>query len=105
MESKTIYNGSGQRMAQEIRIEAHGKGGELGIKNIQYLTGMIESLKACKTPQEVYDRYMMITGYCKCCVNSGFLDEKSADDLMRLAAFLAGNEQARAEHEQKGGKA
>lgn len=105
MESKTIYNGSGQRMAQEIRIEAHGKGGELGIKNIQYLMGMIESLKACKTPQEVHDRHMMITGYCKCCANSEFLDEKSANDLMYLAALLARNEQVRAEHEQKGGKA
>lgn len=48
---------------------------------------------------------MKIMGYCKCCANSEFLDEKSADDLMSLAAFLAGNEQARAEQEQKGRKA
>ena len=104
MKSKAIYDGNGQRIAQEIRIEAHGKGGELGIKNIQYLMDMIDSLQACKTPKEVYGRYMMIMGYCKCCANSEFLDEKSADDLMSLVAFLAGNEQARAEQEQKGGK-
>lgn len=104
MKSKTIYDKDGQRMAQEIRIEAHGKGGALGMKNMQYLIDMIESMKACKTPQEVYDRYMMIIGYCKCCINSEFMDEKSADDLMCLAAFLASNEQVRAKQEQKGRK-
>lgn len=67
------------------------------IKAVQRLAGMISSLKQCKTPQEVYDRYLQITGYCKCCIDCGFMDEKGADELMCLAAYLAGNEQARAE--------
>ena len=105
MKSKTIISADGKCMAQELRIEAHGQGGELGIKNVQILTGMIEYLKACKTPQEVYDQLMTIVGYCSCCVNSGFLDKKSADELMSLTAFLAGNEQERIEHERKEGRA
>ena len=61
-------------------------------------------LKQCKTPQEVYDGYLQITGYCKCCVDCDFIEEKDADELMHLAAYLAGNEQARAEAQQKAGK-
>lgn len=82
----------------------HGKGGEAGIKAIQQLAGMVDSLKQCQTPQEVYDRYLQITGYCKCCVDCNFIDQKGADELMCLAAYLAGNEQARAEAQQKAGK-
>lgn len=52
----------------------------------------------------VYDRYLQITGYCKCCIDCDFMDEKGADELMCLAAYLAGNEQARAEAQQKAGK-
>ena len=52
----------------------------------------------------VYDRYLQITGYCKCCVDCNFIDQKGADELMCLAAYLAGNEQARAEAQQKAGK-
>lgn len=55
-------------------------------------------------PQEVYDGYLQITGYCKCCVDCDFIEEKDADELMHLAAYLAGNEQARAEAQQKAGK-
>lgn len=32
------------------------------------------------------------------------IEEKDADELMHLAAYLAGNEQARAEAQQKAGK-
>lgn len=46
----------------------------------------------------------LITGYCKCCVDCNFIDQKGADELMCLAAYLAGNEQARAEAQQKAGK-
>lgn len=60
-------------------------------------------LKQCKTPQEVYDGYLQITGYCKCCVDCDFIEEKDADELMHLAAYLAGNEQARTEAQQKAG--
>ena len=57
-----------------------------------------------RIPEEVYDRYLQITGYCKCCVDCNFIDQKGADELMCLAAYLAGNEQARAEAQQKAGK-
>lgn len=77
---------------------------EAGIKAIQQLAGMVDSLKQCQTPQEVYDRYLQITGCCKCCVDCNFIDQKGADELMCLAAYLAGNEQARAEAQQKAGK-
>lgn len=80
------------------------EGGEAGIKAIQQLAGMVDSLKQCQTPQEVYDRYLQITGYCKCCVDCNFIDQKGADELMCLAAYLAENEQARAEAQQKAGK-
>ena len=105
MQSRTMLNGNGRPQMHEIRIEAHGTGGELGLKNIQILTGMIEDLKAQKTPEEVDSHFMMICGYTACCVNSGFLDEKSGNELMQLTAMLAENEEKRAEHESKGAKA
>lgn len=101
MRSKLFVNPGGTAKMQEIRIEAHGKGGATGIKAVSQLANMVNSLKACKTPQEVYDRYIQITGYCKCCLDCEFIDEKSADDLMCLSAYLAGNEQARAEAQQR----
>lgn len=101
MRSKLFVNPDGTAKMQEIRIEARGKGGAIGIKAVSRLANMVNSLKACKTPQEVYDRYIQITGYCKCCLDCEFIDEKSADDLMCLSAYLAGNEQARAEAQQR----
>ena len=97
MKSRTFINGTKQM--QEIRIEAHGSGGELGLKNIQILTGLIEQLKEQKTPKDVNDHFMIIMGYLSCCMHSGFLDEKSSDELMQLTSFLAGQEQERAEKE------
>nr|UWD69403.1 MAG: hypothetical protein [Bacteriophage sp.] len=104
MKSKTILGADGATKMRQITVEIHGKGGEAGIKAIQQLAGMVDSLKQCQTPQEVYDRYLQITGYCKCCVDCNFIDQKGADELMCLAAYLAGNEQARAEAQQKAGK-
>lgn len=102
MKSKTILGADGAPKMRQIHIAMCGKGGEAGIKAVQRLVGMTESLKTCKTPQEVYDRYLQIMGYCKCCIDCGFIDEKGADEFMCLAAYLAGNEQARAEEQQKG---
>ena len=101
MKSKTILGADGTTKMREITVGIHGKGGEAGIKAVQRLAGMISSLKQCQTPQEVYDRYLQITGYCKCCIDCDFMDEKGADELMCLAAYLAGNEQARAEAQQR----
>ena len=104
MRSKLFVNPDGTAKMQQIRIEAHGKDGATGIKAVSRLANMVNSLKACKTPQEVYDRYLQITGYCKCCLDCEFIDKKSADDLMCLAAYLAGNEQAGAVAQAEGGK-
>lgn len=95
MKSKTILGADGATKMRQITVGIHGKGGE---------AGMMDSLKQCQTPQEVYNRYLQITGYCKCCVDCNFIDAKGADELMCLAAYLAGNEQARAEAQQKAGK-
>ena len=105
MRSKTFIKPDGTAEMQQISIEICGKGGTIGIKAVSQPANMVNSLKACKTPQEVYDRYIQITGYCKCCLDCGFIDEKSADDLMCLAAYLAGNEQARAEEQQRAERA
>lgn len=92
MKIRTLLDSERKAVGQEIRVELHGSGGELGIKNIQHLMGLIENLKSMKTEQEVNDHYTLIMGYCLCCTFSGFIDEKSADDLMKLVAGLAGNE-------------
>ena len=86
MKSKTILGADGATKMQQITVGMHGKGGEAGIKAIQQLAGMVDSLKQCQTPQEVYDRYLQITGYCKCCVDCNFIDQKGADELVRVSA-------------------
>ena len=62
MKSKTILGADGATKMQQITVGIHGKGSETGIKAIQQLAGMVDSLKQCQTPQEVYDRYLQITG-------------------------------------------
>lgn len=62
MKSKTILGADGATKMRQITVGIHGKGGEAGIKAIQQLAGMVDSLKQCKTPQEVYDGYLQITG-------------------------------------------
>lgn len=89
MKSKTILGADGATKMRQITVGIHGKGGETGIKAIMLLTALINDLKQCKTPQEVYDGYLQITGYCKCCVDCDFIEEKDADELMCLAAYPA----------------
>ena len=48
-----------------------------------------------KSEQEINDHYTLIMGYCLCCKNSGFIDEKGADDIMQMAAIFAGNKLAK----------
>lgn len=104
MQNRTVYGrGLNAPKMQEIRIEAHGKGGAVGLNCVQRLVAHIEGFKAAKTPQEVNERFMTVCGYCSCCADAGFLDKTSADEIMQLASILAANEQARAEHESKRG--
>lgn len=85
MKSKTVLGADGTTKMREITVGIHGKGGEVGIRAVQQLAGMVSSLKQCKTPQEVYDRYLQITGYCKCCIDCGFMDKKGADSVKEWA--------------------
>ena len=52
MKSKTILGADGATKMRQITVGIHGKGGEAGIKAIQQLAGMVDSLKQCQTPQE-----------------------------------------------------
>ena len=104
MKSKTILGADGATKMRQITVGIHGKGGEAGIKAIQQLAGMVDSLKQCQTPQEVYDRYLQITGYCKCCVDCNFIDQKGADELMCLAAYLPAYLHVEAIIKQRGGR-
>ena len=86
MKSKTILGADGATKMQQITVGIHGKGGETGIKAIMLLTALINDLKQCKTPQEVYDGYLQITGYCKCCVDCDFIEEK--ENIVIYCVFI-----------------
>ena len=106
MKTRQIYKQGLKKPAMtEIRIEAHGKGGAIGMQCVKNLTALIEGFKAAETPQEVYDRFMTVCGYCHCCIDAGFLDSRSGDEIMQLASMLAGIEQERAQQQAAGGKA
>lgn len=95
MKSKTILGAGGTTKIREVTIEIKGKGGELGVQNVRHLIELINDFKTMNTEQEINDHYMIIAGYCTCCNNCGFIDDKAADDIMQMAAVLAGNELAR----------
>lgn len=95
MKSRIILNRERTAKAQEISIPIHGKGGELGIKAVTGLVGLIETLKDCGTCQEVQSVFDAICGYNACCIRCEFIDEKGADELMELVSMLAGQEMAR----------
>lgn len=48
MKSKTILGADGATKMRQITVGIHGKGGEAGIKAIQQLAGMVDSLKQCQ---------------------------------------------------------
>lgn len=50
MKSKTVLGADGTTKMREITVGIHGKGGEVGIRAVQQLAGMVSSLKQCKTP-------------------------------------------------------
>ena len=100
-----VMKGNGRNTKQGLIDAAElGKHFDTAIDAMTMLLAGFKEESEGQTPQEVYDRYLQITGYCKCCVDCNFIDQKGADELMCLAAYLAGNEQARAEAQQKAGK-
>lgn len=92
MKSRIILNRERTAKAQEISIPIHGKGGELGIKAVTGLVGLIETLKDCGTCQEVQSVFDAICGYNACCIRCEFIDEKGADELAKAGiGGYAGN--------------
>lgn len=48
MKSKTILGADGATKMRQITVGIHGKGGEAGIKAIQQLAGMVDSLNSAR---------------------------------------------------------
>jgi hypothetical protein len=91
MQVRTIYGREIDKAeAKEITIELKGRGGATGVKCLEKLVAQIRSFKMAKTPQEVYDRFVKVCGYCACCKDAGFIDATGADELMYMASVLAG---------------
>lgn len=98
MQVRTIYGkGIDKADVREITIELKGRGGAAGVKCVEKLVAQIHSFKTAKTPQEVYDKFVTVCGYCTCCKDAGFIDATGADELMYMASVLAGVEQERTE--------
>lgn len=57
MKSKTILGADGATKMRQITVGIHGKGGEAGIKAIQQLAGMVDSLKQCQTLRQIFTDY------------------------------------------------
>lgn len=62
MKSKTILGADGATKMRQITVGIHGKGGEAGIKAIQRLAGMVDSLKQCQTGSRRADVLSSISG-------------------------------------------
>lgn len=95
MKTRILADNQHKTAELEVAVELKGKGGEVCERNLQYLAGLINEFKAMKSEQEINDHYALIMGYCVCCENSGFIDKKGADDIMRMAAVFAGNKLAK----------
>lgn len=52
MKSRIFVNGDRTAKVEKITIPINGKGGELGIKAVTGLVGLIETLKDCNTCRE-----------------------------------------------------
>jgi hypothetical protein len=97
MTIKTITGSRGKTRATEIRIAIKGKGGTKGQEMIKRLVDYIEYLKVIQTPQHINEHYCLIMGYCRACEDMGYIDKEGADELIQLAAVLAGVETERAQ--------
>lgn len=95
MRSRTIVNSKGERQKTRIEIQMEGSGGELGMQAVTDLTALIAGLKDMETEEELTRHIYMVYGYAACCQQCGFLTEKSTDELMQMAEFLADNELVR----------
>ena len=62
MKSKTILGADGATKMRQITVGIHGKGGEAGIKAIQQLAGMVDSLKPVSYTHltDTHAKYMAI---------------------------------------------
>lgn len=97
MNVKTIVNSKGEPQVSKIMIPLEGGGGAAGKQAVTKLTERIENIKGAKTGEEVLIHYYAICGYGLCCMDCGFLTEKSLDDLMHLVQHIVENELCRVE--------
>lgn len=104
MRGKTITGSRGETRTTEIRIAIKGKGGAKGQEMIKNLVGYIEHLKILKTAERINEHYHFICGYCRALVDTEYIDKEGADEIMMLAATLAGVETERAQKEAKNEK-
>lgn len=95
MKTRILADNQHKTAELEVTVELKGNGDKVCERNLQYLTGLIDEFKVMKSEQEINDHYTLIMGYCLCCKNSGFIDEKGADDIMQMAAIFAGNKLAK----------
>lgn len=70
----------------QIQIEVSS---ELAAHNLKCLCYMIGSIKETKNTEELNDLVMSIGGYVTCCVNSDFISEKAAEELLGITAMIA----------------
>lgn len=95
MKTKMIVNNEGEQQAVRVEIPIEGGGGELGQHAVTNLVALIGGLKDMETEEDLKTHFYMICGYASCCMNCGFMTEKSTDDVMHLAEHLAENEYIR----------
>lgn len=96
MQSKTIYGKNFEgAVTQEIRIVCQCKGGEIGLQCMNHLVSQIMAIQKAEKPEEIYDMFLRISGYLKCCIDAEFIEKESADDVMDLVCKLAASEEER----------
>lgn len=81
MKNRFFVNGDRTAKVQEISIPIHGKGGELGIKAVTGLVGLIETLKDCNTCREVQAVYDGICGYNAAALDANLLTKRAQMNL------------------------
>jgi hypothetical protein len=72
--------------ATEVKIEVDS---ELAAHNLKCLCKMIDSVRGIRNTEELNDMVMTIGGYVTCCVNSNFISEQAAEELLGMAAMIA----------------
>lgn len=101
---KAKVSGTGEIQETQTIIPIEGAGGELGRQMVINLIKLISGLKDMKTEEDVKKHYYIICGYATCCQMSGFLTEKSTNDVMHMVEHIVDIEIARAQDKEEDGQ-